>query len=97
MDALREILRNHLGRSLGGLAIADRLAAAWVVVCGPALAGRGEIVGYEDGQAVVAVEAGPWMEQFRAMQEELRGGLERVAGVRVTGIHLIRKRASGSR
>jgi hypothetical protein len=98
VDVLREILKDHLGRNLRGLREADRLAAAWVVVCGRALASRSEVTDFSASGAVeVSVEAGPWLEQLRSMESDLRHRLEQVAGVRVTGIHLRQKRASGSR
>src|ERR1700751_152482 len=45
MQGVREVLRGSLGRSLRALPEEDRLAAAWVVACGPALAERAEVLG----------------------------------------------------
>ena len=38
MQRMREMLRDSLARSLRELPELDRLAAAWPVACGPALA-----------------------------------------------------------
>jgi hypothetical protein len=42
MERMRDVLRGSLGRSLRALPEEDRLAAAWPVACGSALAGHGE-------------------------------------------------------
>ena len=94
MDSARDVLKNSLGRALIRLAPADRLAAAWVVACGSAIADRGEVVGYRDGIVEVAINGRPWLEQFRAMSAELERELARIAGVPVTGIHFYEKRMS---
>jgi hypothetical protein len=95
MDAIRQVLRGSLRHSLGLCAEADRLAAAWVVACGRALAGHGEVTGYNDGEVEIAVDGDSWLEQFRVMGAELRGELERIAGVRVAGIHFYKKKEIG--
>ena len=43
MQGMRDVLRGSLGRSLRELPDEDRLAAAWPVACGSALAGHGEV------------------------------------------------------
>lgn len=65
----------------------DRLAAAWPVACGVAMAERGEVVGYEGGVVRVMVADAGWMQQMRSMSEVLRRDLAKIAGVAVTGIH----------
>jgi predicted nucleic acid-binding Zn ribbon protein len=92
MDAIRDVLRTGLKRSLGSLSPADRLSAAWLVVCGAVLAEHGKIVGYTDGRVEVEADGGAWMEQFRSMRRELEVELSRVAGLPVTGIHFQVKR-----
>jgi hypothetical protein len=92
MDAIRDVLRDRLGRSLGNLSPADKLSAAWLVACGRALAEHGEVVGYAEGAVEVAVEGGAWLEQFRSMKTELARELAKIAGVPVTGIHFVVKR-----
>ena len=89
---MRDLLRGSLGRSLEGLREEDRLAAAWPVACGKALAERGVIVGYTDGVVRVQVEDGAWMQQLRSMRGQLAGEMARIAGVRVSEIHFERKR-----
>ena len=43
----------------------DRLAAAWPVACGTAMAGHGKVVGYADGVVQVEVTDTAWMQQMR--------------------------------
>jgi hypothetical protein len=65
----------------------DRLAAAWPVACGSAMAGHGEVVGYADGLVRVAVTDKEWMQQMQSMSGVLQRELARIAGVAVSGIH----------
>jgi len=87
MEGMRELLRSSLRRSLRAMKETDRLAAAWPVVCGTAMAHHGEIVGYQDGIVHVAVQDGDWMRQMMSMQGQIGGELGRIAGVPVTGLH----------
>ena len=92
LEGMRDLLKGSLGRSLGALREEDRLAAAWPVACGKALAGRGTVVGYADGVVRVQVEDGAWMQQLRSMRGQLAGEMARIAGVTVSEIHFERKR-----
>ena len=92
LEGMRDLLKGSLGRSLGALGEEDRLAAAWPVACGKALAGRGTVVGYADGVVRVQVEDGAWLQQLRSMRGQLAGEMARIAGVRVSEIHFERKR-----
>lgn len=85
---MRDVLKRSLGRSLEGLSDEDRLGAAWTVACGSALAGRGQVVGFAGGVVNVEVEDARWLEQFASMQTMLARELGRIAGLRVTAIHL---------
>lgn len=87
LDKMRDLLKTSLGRSLQALPAEDRLAVAWPVVCGRAMAEHGTVVGYADGIARVQVADGPWRRQFLAMQNQLAAEMTRVAGVTVTAIH----------
>jgi len=49
MEAMRELLRGSLRSSLSGMREEDRLAAAWTVACGHAMAEHGVVVGFEAG------------------------------------------------
>ena len=40
MEGMRELLRKSLARSLEGMREEDKVAAAWPVACGKAMAGR---------------------------------------------------------
>lgn len=94
MNALREVLRGSLGKSLRALTPVDRLDAAWTVVCGPALAGRGSVASFEDGTLYVEVEDGPWLSQLRSMSHTLARQLTQSAGVSVRSIEFGAKRRS---
>ena len=75
-----------------GLREEDRLAAAWPVACGKALAERGVIVGYTDGVVRVQVEDSAWLQQLMSMRRQLAREMSRIAGVRVSEIHFEKKR-----
>ena len=92
LEGMRELLKGSLGRSLDALCDEDKLAAAWPVACGRALAERGTVVGYQDGVVRVRVEDGAWLQQLMNMREQIAGELARIAGVTVSEIHFERKR-----
>lgn len=92
MDSMRDILRKNLARSLEAMPVADRLAAAWPVACGKAMADRGEIVGFENGIVEVQVESAVWLDQMRSMSLILQSELAKIAGVKIAGIHFGVKR-----
>jgi Dna[CI] antecedent, DciA len=87
MEGMRDLLKGALGRSLNRLQAEDRLAAAWPVACGRALAERGTVVGFTDGLVHVEVTDGAWLRQMMSMQGQLAAELERIAGIQVRGIH----------
>ena len=87
MDSMRDMLRKNLARSLETLPVADRLAAAWPVACGKAMADRGEIVGFENGIVEVQVRDAVWLDQMRSMGSVLQTQLAKIAGVKIAGIH----------
>jgi hypothetical protein len=91
MERMRDVLRGSLGRSLRALTEEDRLAAAWPVACGPALAGHGELL-HLDAERVlhVRVDGAAWMHQFVHMRSALANDLARIAGVKLAGIHFVR-------
>lgn len=85
---MRDVLRGSLGRSLRTLPEEDRLAAAWTVACGPALAARGEVLGLDAEHVLhVRVLQAAWREQFAQMRAMLTSDLRRIAGVRLEAIH----------
>jgi hypothetical protein len=87
MEGMRDLLKGTLGRSLIRLQAEDKLAAAWSVACGRALAERGTVVGFADGMVHVEVTDGAWLRQMMSMQGQLAGEMGRIAGVPVRGIH----------
>ena len=95
LEGMRDLLKGSLGRSLGALCDEDRLAAAWPVACGKAMAEHGRIVGYIDGVVRVEVEEGAWLRQLMSMRGQLAQELGRIAGVRVSEIHFEKRRNDG--
>lgn len=89
---MRSLLRGTLGRSLQALPESDRLAAAWTVACGRAMAEHGEIVAYFEGTVTVAVADPAWLSQMLSMRSILQNELARIAKVKVTAIHFETKR-----
>jgi hypothetical protein len=92
MQRMRDLLRGSLARSLRELTPEDRLAAAWAVACGPALAGRGEVL-HLDAEDVlhVRVTGAEWMRQFLDVRSQLAADLARISGVALSGIHFEEK------
>jgi predicted nucleic acid-binding Zn ribbon protein len=87
MEAMRELLRGSLRSSLGGMREEDRLAAAWTVACGPAMAEHGAVVGYEAGVVRVEVAGAVWMRQMISLGGVLEREMARISGVPVAAIH----------
>ncbi len=87
MEAMRELLRGSLRSSLGGMREEDRLAAAWTVACGHAMAEHGAVVGYEAGVVRVEVAGAVWMRQMISLGGVLERELARISGVPVAAIH----------
>ncbi len=84
---MRELLRGSLGRSLRDLRDEDRLAAAWTVACGRAMAERGAVVGYEAGVVQVEVADAVWMRQMMSLRGVLASEMAKIAALPVSGIH----------
>ncbi len=96
MEGMRDMLRGSLGRSLRSLPEEDRLAAAWPVACGSALAGHGELLGLDEERVLhVRVNGAAWMQQFVHVRSALANDLGRIAGVKVSAIHFIEARDKG--
>ena len=88
MQRMRDVLRGSLARSLRELPDEDRLAAAWPVACGPALAGHAQVLHLDAEQVLHVRVTGPeWMQSFLDMRSALARDLGRIAGVRLSGIH----------
>jgi len=93
MEGMRELLRGSLARSLAGVREEDRLAAAWTVACGRAMAERGVITGYADGVVRIEVEEAVWLRQMESLRGTLQRELARISGVKVQGIEFKLKRS----
>ena len=92
MEGMRDLLKGTLGRSLAGLSEEDRLAAAWPVACGKAMAEHGTVVGYAEGVVRVEVSDAAWLRQLMSMRGQLAREMARIAAVKVTEIHFESKR-----
>ncbi|MDQ2832363.1 MAG: DUF721 domain-containing protein [Acidobacteriota bacterium] len=92
LEGVRELSGRWLARSLEALREEDKLAAAWPVACGPALAQRGIVTGYSDGVVRIEVVDEVWMGQMMSMRTQLTGQLAQIAGVKVREIHFERQR-----
>lgn len=92
MENMRAVLRGSLGRSLSACSDADRLAAAWPVACGRAMAAHGEMVKFFEGTVSIAVSDPAWLAQMMAMRGMLQHELARVAQVKIAAIHFELKR-----
>ncbi len=97
---MRTLLRGSLAKSLQAMSAEDRLAAAWTVVCGRVLSGRGSIAGYNEGVVQVEVVDAMWMQQMSGMRKQLLRELGAASNVPVRDLRFsVRGRAvaAGSR
>ena len=86
MEAMRDVLRGTLGRSLRGIGEEDRLAAAWTVACGCAMADHGRVIGYQAGVVSIEVSDPVWLRQMLSLRPILQREVARIAGLPVTAI-----------
>ena len=86
MEAMRDVLRGSLGRSLRDLRDDDRLAAAWTVACGRAMADHGVVIGYDAGVVQVEVADAVWLKQMNSLRGVLEREMAKIAGVPVSRI-----------
>lgn len=92
LEGMRDLLKGSLGESLSSLPELDRLAAAWPVACGKAMADRGIVVGFEGRVVRVQVENRSWLGQLMSMRGQLVIEMKRISGVEVSEIHFEMKR-----
>jgi hypothetical protein len=88
METLRDYIRTHLARSLSAARPEDRLAAAWTVACGRAMAGHGSIAAYDPATATVRIRvADPaWLQHMIDLRSALARDLARISGLPVTDL-----------
>jgi len=86
MEVIRDVLRGSLSKSLRGISEEDRLAAAWTVACGCAMADRGRVVGYDAGVVRIEVADAVWLRQMVSLRGVLEREMARIAGLPVSGI-----------
>jgi hypothetical protein len=87
MDAMRDILRSSLAHSLSAARPEDRLAAAWTVACGRAMAGHGSILAYDSSVVRIQVADPTWLQQMIDLRSTLARDLARISGLPVTSLH----------
>jgi predicted nucleic acid-binding Zn ribbon protein len=84
---MRDLLRSSLLKSMRSLGSLDRLAMAWPVVAGHAIAERSSVAELNGSVATVVVSGDDaWLDQMRRMTPQLRGDLAKVSGVTLTDI-----------
>jgi len=94
MEAMRDLMKKSLGRSLNSLSDEDKLAAAWPVACGKTMAERATVIGYDGGVLRMQVENRAWLQQLMSMRKQLAEEMARITGVSVSEIHFEMKRYS---
>ena len=87
MEGMRDLLRATMGRSLRTMSEEDRLAVAWPIACGKAMAERGDVLGFADGVLRMQVADRLWLQQMMSMRSQLAAELSRIAKVYVREIH----------
>ena len=87
MENMRDVLRRNLRQSLRAMPPSDRLAAAWPIACGRAMAEHGEILALTDGTLHIRVSDPAWLDQMLSIRSILQHDLARVAGVPLTALH----------
>ena len=89
METLRDYIRTHLARSLSTARPEDRLAAAWTVACGRAMAGHGTIAAYDAATATVRIQVSDpaWLQHMTDLRSTLARDLARISGLPVTTLH----------
>lgn len=92
MERMLDVARTALRGGLRSFSYQDRVSMAWVAVCGPVFAGRGTVIGYDEGVVSVEVTEGAWLQEMRNMSSHLEVELGRIAGIKVTKLHFIVKR-----
>lgn len=92
MEGMRSLLRSSLGRSLQSLDELDRLAAAWPVACGTAMAGHATVTEYADGVMRLEAVDETWMREMMGMKQQLVHEMARISGVPVKEMRVEIKR-----
>jgi predicted nucleic acid-binding Zn ribbon protein len=87
METMRDLLRSSLARSLRGMCEEDRLAAAWTVACGSAMADHAAVVGFDEGVVRIEVADTAWMQQMISLRSVLARDMARIAGLPIAAIH----------
>jgi predicted nucleic acid-binding Zn ribbon protein len=86
MQAMRDLLRTSLGKSLATLSAIDRVAAAWPVTAGHATAERTSVESLENSVVSILVPDIFWRNQLEAIAQQLRSDLARISRVPLTAI-----------
>ncbi|HEX9201889.1 MAG TPA: DciA family protein [Acidobacteriaceae bacterium] len=86
METMRDLLRGNLAGTLRGIREEDRLAAAWTVACGKAMADHGTVIGFAQGIVRIEVADAAWMQQMLSLRGVLARDMARIAGLPVAAI-----------
>ncbi len=86
MQAIQNLLRTTLAKSLDSLSPLDRLAAAWPVAAGHAISERSIVTGWESSTVIVTVPDAAWQHQLRSSAPQLEAELARISRVPLTAI-----------
>lgn len=86
MQAMRDLLRGSLAKSLDALTPNDRVAAAWPVAAGHAVASRTSVLGIENGVVTIEVPDKAWGDQLWSVRDRLRSELASVSRLPLTDI-----------
>lgn len=89
MQVMQDVLRSALAASLSRLSPLDRLAAAWPVVAGHAIAERSAVTALADGVVTITAESSAWRHQLVVLRSQLCADLARVSRVPLTDILFI--------
>ncbi len=90
MQAMRDVIRGSLARSLRLLTEEDRLASALPVVCGSAMSSHCEVMRLDEERTLhVRVDAAEWMASAVGMKAIVQHDLQRVSGVHLAGVHFV--------
>ena len=92
MEGIRSLLKKSLRQSIESLDDVDRLAVAWPVACGKAMAEHAFVVSYADGIVCLEAVDDAWMREMMNMKAHLAHEISRIAGVQVKEIRIAIKR-----
>lgn len=90
MQPARDYIRTHLARTLASADPDARIAAAWTVAAGRAIASRSCLASYDSATATVRilVSDSVWLQQMTALRSTLIRDLASISGLPVKQLDL---------